>query len=183
MTDTPTWAEDAYRAYLARKESRQEYLKKRADNYKLLYASVQSESLRRSIQRRLVKVLAELSSAKLLAELRTDHARFCRYQERAGQPRQRRSTRRRIAGGADDDPPGEPKPGLGPAQHRARQDAPICDACFLRMWWHGTVEGWGCPVPGGASSCRSSMYRPKQDRRETWPLDQRYPELAYGQVD
>jgi hypothetical protein len=45
------------------------------------------------------------------------------------------------------------------------------------MWWHGSAEGWGCPIRGGDPDCRSTLHRPKSDPSEPWPYAARYPEL------
>jgi hypothetical protein len=55
---------------------------------------------------------------------------------------------------------------------------PTCDACGKQMWWHGSMEGWGCPgVQFGSPDCRSSLYRPKRRPTDRWPYAERYPEL------
>lgn len=56
---------------------------------------------------------------------------------------------------------------------------PRCEVCDRAMWWHGGTFGWGCPVPGGLTECRSRLYRPMRpgDRRPL-PYRERYPELA-----
>jgi hypothetical protein len=102
-------------------------------------------------------------------------------------PRVKRARRRRTrpARGSPDDPDPGPEPELGPFTPRPVSLAetgcrpPLCDACHKSMRWNGTVEGWGCPLPGDPT-CRSSLHRPKAHYRESWPLDERYPELAYG---
>jgi tRNA(Ile2) C34 agmatinyltransferase TiaS len=68
-----------------------------------------------------------------------------------------------------------------PASDIKSRTTPVCEACGLRMWWHGSTIGYGCPNISASAArktgCRSALYRPKSDPSKPWRHTDRYPEL------